>query len=302
MFDYSHNSENRYGDSVFASYEDLRKAGYFRQGGIPVGYYQDKVLNIHGDGPLCLVSGSGSGKLTSVLGRIVCAYPERQFILCLKGELSKISVDSQWRHNKHHWFINPFRLHGLPSHTVNFISFLRADSPTLTSDCKLVAEFLIVNQVGSGETFFPDRAREWIAKLLEWQVLKQGETDLIRFNSLINAIDGNLDIWSATIAEGENHQREDIKRTFNEMKYKQINAPKEFGGVMGVIYNALDFLSDHNIARTVGGGDFTLDVLCDPSQKANISLIVPAENIDSLGGFMRLAIGITALHKSRNPA
>ena len=222
----NHSNRNalaRYGSSRFASFDEVRQ--YFKQGGIPLGYYDQKPLFFNTDAPLCLIAGSGAGKLTSVLARIVCSYPEPQFTLDLKGELTAVSLDIQARYGKHHYCINPYKKHGLPVHRVNPLAILTATSITLTADCKLVAEFIVGSD--NGDNFFTSRAREWIAKLLEFLVLRDGKTDLIKFNSLINSIDGDIDIWSRTIAEGERFDREDIKRTFSEMKHKQLNAPKE---------------------------------------------------------------------------
>lgn len=288
----------RYGSSRFATVSEIRP--YYKKGGLPLGYYDNRELFFKTDAPCLLVAGSGSGKGTSILTRMTCQYSGRKVILDPKGEITSQCLDAQYRYNIHHYVLNPYQKHGLPVHRTNPLSFLKSDSATLKSDCDLVAEFLIASS-GGGNDFFSERGRQWLSCLLEFLVRRDGNINFISLNQLTNAIEGDAKIWGEALAYAEISPYEHIKSIMAEMKNKQLNSEKEFGAVAGEIYKALNFMNDSNIRDCVSGHDFDLSVICDETQKANISLIIPAENMGALSGFMRVIIGVLALQKSRKP-
>ena len=288
----------RYGSSRFAS--DLEIRPYMKKSGIPLGYHNNRELFFNTDAPILMVSGSGSHKGTSVLTRLACIFQERKIILDPKGELTTQSIDTQYRHNIRHYVLNPYHKHDLPVHRTNPLSFLKAYSTTLKSDCDLIAEFLITSN-GGENSFFSERGQQWLSCLMEFVVRRDGNINFISLNQLTNAIEGNPNIWGEAIAMAELSPHEHIKSIIAEMYNKQQNSEREFGAVAGEIYKSLNFMNDSNIRECVSGHDFDLSVICDTYQKANISLVIPAENMGALSGFMRVIIGVLALQKSRNP-
>ncbi len=302
----------RFGSAAWAVSEEIRRAGLFNQDGPFLGFDGDSPLRLDGDGPLITFGGAGSGKLRDVLAYNLCGYrsggrwyaPPRMLVNDPRGELAAISIHHQVRFGKKAYCINPWGLHGLPQHSVNPWALLDPDSATFQADVKLLLGDLIVLPTGN-DKYFAARGREWCEALLLSDVLTRAAAgdktafSLPRLYEIINAIE-DPSAWEDIAEAMLNTPDAFVRRIAAEMDAKRSGAPKEYGAIMGSIFESIAFLSDPQVRRTLENPDFSLDVLCN--EDCNVYLIIPAEYLSMLAPMQRAIFGAAMLHKNRRPS
>lgn len=270
-------------------------------------------LHLAGDAPLITFGGAGSGKLTKVLAYNLCGYrdskgqwhaPGSMLVNDPRGELAAISIGNQIRFGKAAYCINPFGLHGLPQYRVNPWNVIRKDSHTFHADVKLLIGDLIPLP-RDGERYFSARGREWSEALTKNYVYERPASNtrdaisMPDFYDLINAIEDPA-MWEIIAEQMLNAPDADLRRVAAEMDTKRAKAPKEYGAIMGSIFESIGFLSDPAIRDTLSGSDFSLDVLC--RQNCNVYIMIPAELLGLLAPMQRAIFGSAMLFKNRNPS
>lgn len=300
-------SHYRFGSAAFAAEPDVLRAGLLRPSGPLLGYTQGAALRVDSDAPLVTIGGAGSGKLRDVLAYNVCGSrlpngtwlaPLRILVNDPRGELAAISIQNQVRYRRPAFCINPYALHGLPCHRVNPWDVLRANSPTFHADAKLVVADLIALSGSANGQYFELRAREWTEALVKHLVATRGSITLPDLYEVINVIE-DPDAWEELGLAMFDSPFGDVRRVALEMNSKRIGAPKEYGANMGEIFKSMSFLSDPAIRETLGGSDFSLEVLCQ--QDSIVYNMVPAEYAAQLAPMQRAIIGAAMLYKQRHP-
>jgi type IV secretion system protein VirD4 len=304
--------EFRFGSARWASVDELDGAGLIGQPGLFLGFMDGFPLRLAGDAPLIMFGGAGSGKLRDVLAYNLCGFrvgngwniPRRMLVNDPRGELAAISIGNQIRFGKTAYCINPFGLHGLPKHRVNPWNILRKDSGTFHADVKLLLADLI-SLPSSGEKYFNARGRDWSEALVRTYIAckpasaTRDAISLPEFFDLINAIEDPL-YWESFAEQMLSQPESDIRRVAAEMDSKRNDAPKEYGAIMGSIFESIGFLSDPTVRECLSGSDFSLDVLC--RENCNVYLMIPAEYLALLAPMQRAIFGATILYKNRNPS
>lgn len=305
--------EFRLGSARWALPHEVAKAGLHGQSGPFLGFLGDNPLRLAGDAPLITFGGAGSGKLRDVLAYNLCGVsdskgvwhaPRRMIINDPRGELAAVSIGNQVRMGKAAYCVNPFGLHGLPRHRVNAWDILRPGSPTLHADVKLLVADLIPLPA-HGDSYFGRRARELAEALVKSHVMGMAASQsrdaisLAAFYDLVNmmAIPSG---WDARMQGMASMPEGDIRRVAEEMDSKRKEAPKEYSGIIGSLYEAAESLSIPAVRETLGGSDFSLEVLC--LQDCNIYLVIPAEYLGLLAPVQRAIFGTVILYKNRTPA
>ena len=74
------NEQYRFGSAGWADERLIRSAGLLAGRGLPVGFMGRKSLHLEGDAPLITFGGAGTGKLTTVIGHILCTVQDRSMI------------------------------------------------------------------------------------------------------------------------------------------------------------------------------------------------------------------------------
>ena len=305
--------EFHFGSARWSRPAEVAGAGLHKGASPFLGFFGDQPLGINGDAPLITFGGAGSGKLRDVLAYNLCGVqgrggewraPRRMLINDPRGELAAISIGNQVRLGKAAYCFNPFGLHGLPQHRVNPWSILRADSPTLPVDTKLLIADLITLPA-HGETYFGMRARDlsevltktWVAGTLPSR--SRDAISLAGFYELVNMM-AEPSGWDALMQRMRAMPDGDIRRVAEEMDDKRRNAPKEYGAIVGSLYEAIQPLSDPAVRDALSGSDFSLEVLCQ--QDCNVYLVIPAEYLSLLAPVQRAIFGTTILYKNRHPS
>jgi type IV secretion system protein VirD4 len=296
-----------YGSAKWADDAEITAAGLHRAGGL---YFGETVVGnpllIGGDMPLITFAGSGSGKGRDVILHNILAHKGHFFVTDPKGELAAVSLHSLHLQGKHGFCINPFNLHPsapwfLPSHRVNPLDILKPDSASLAADCKLIMEMMIPKAQG-GDSYWTDKPREWGQVVLLWMVRRYGSVTLPEFYKLFSSVYADLTAWKAICGEMRTFPNPDVQRVVGEMVTKRKEAPKEFSGILGALFNGLSFIGDEALNRCLDTPDFSLSVVTSDFQPVNVYLIFPSEFMGMYAPFLRLIIGVSMLYKSRAPA
>lgn len=296
--------DSLYGEATWASPSAIKAAGLHKPGGLYFGETETGLpLHLSGDKPLITFGGSGSGKGRDVILHNLMTYPGHLFVNDPKGELAAVALHGHVRQDKHAYCINPFGLHigqpwFLPRHKVNPLDVLRPGSPSLAADCKLIMEMMIPKDKG-GDSYWSDKPREWGQVVLLWMVRRYGSVTLPEFYDLFSAVYADLNRWNDICAEMKSFPHPDVQRVIGEIISKREEAPKEFSGILGTLFNGLSFIGDEALRPCLDGGDFSLSVVTSDCQPVNVYLIFPAEYMRMYAPFLRLMIGVATIHKQR---
>lgn len=300
--------ETLYGSAQWADDAAIAAAGLHRAGGL---YFGETVngnpLFLGGDMPLITFAGSGSGKGRDVILHNILAHDGHFFVTDPKGELAAVSLHCLHSQGKQGFCINPFNMHVgapwfLPSHRVNPLDVLHPLSESLAADCKLLMEMMIPKVKTGGDNYFPDKAREWGRVILLWMVRDKGRVTLPEFYKLISTVYSDLTGWDSICAAMRTFPHPDIQRVVGEMVTKRDEAPKEFSGILGTLFNGLSFVGDEALSACLADADFSLSVVTSDFQPVNVYLIFPSEFMEMYAPFLRLIIGVSMIYKSRAPA
>ncbi|WP_167670766.1 type IV secretory system conjugative DNA transfer family protein [Allopusillimonas ginsengisoli] len=309
----THHEEFRFGSAQWATSREIARAGLHIPHGPFLGFLGQRPLRLANDSPLITFGGAGSGKLRDCLAYNLCGIrdgkgswhaPRRMLVNDPRGELSAISISNQLSLGKAAYCINPFGLHGLPRHRVNPWNILRQDSPTFHADVKLLVSDLITLPA-RGDDYFGRRARELSEALIKTHIAGAGSSktrdaiSLSTFYDLVNmmAIPSG---WDTLVTRMMAMPDGDIHRVAEEMSSKRKEAPKEYGAIVGSLYESIQALSDPAIRDTLSGSDFSLEILCQ--QDCNIYIVIPAEYLGLLAPVQRAIFGTAILYKNRHPA
>lgn len=298
------NRETLYGSARWATPEQLKAAGLLKPPGLHFGFDQEHhPLWLDGDAPLFTAAGSGSGKGTTIIIPAILTCRTPLFILDPKGENAALTLHNQARLGKDAYCINPWGIHHdapwfLPIHGVNPLDVLRADSPSLVADCKLVMEMMIPK--GGGDDYWTLKPRELGFAVLLWQVRREGHIDAQQLYALLSSMFARPALWKQIVDDLLAFPDMEIRRIAGEIEYKRKEAQGEFSGITGKLFEALSFIADPALSRCLKGGDFSLSALTG-KKPATVYLIVPGEFIQLYAPFMRLMIGVAMLYKGYRP-
>ncbi len=302
------NEQFRFGSAALESMPNIARAGLLKTSGPQLGYVDQRIVRIDGDAPLITIGGAGSGKLRDVLAYNLCGVqgskgawlgPPRMLVNDPRGELAAISIHNLVRLGKAGYCINPFGLHGLPKLRVNPWALIDQKAATFHADIKLLIADLIPRSGSANSEYFEMRAREWCEALMKMIIHYTGSVSMPGLYDLVNDAE-NPTTWGQIFPAMSATPFADVKRVAAEMQEKRENAPKERGAIMGEIFKCLNFMSDPAIRETLGGSDFSLDVLC--KEDCNVYIIIPAEYAELTAPMQRAIVGAAMLHKQRAPA
>jgi len=305
----NHYQDNPHGSARYADPLEIRRA--FRQkGGLPIGFYRGRQLTHSGQAGALLIGGAGCGKFTTMLSHIMSAKsrkgePPRYLILDPKGEMAAVMGPGLVHQNAHVYYINPYGLHGLPSHPLSLLSHLKPDSNTLVADARQTSRTLLPESGGGDARFFEQKAQNWVDALLRGLVHTDGSVSPQSLFELVSMIRAAPEAWAemaeAMAARGE----PDLHVTYSEMVKMAENSRKTYDSVLSEIANALAFMTDPKLQNSFVGdasSDFTLDVLTEDSNRpVYVFVMMPAELIAQNAPIIRQCFSTIRALKQRKP-
>ena len=296
------NEEFRFGSAGWADEAQMRAAGLFEERGLPIGFHHRRKLWLEGDAPLITFGGAGTGKLTTVLGHVLCSVKRRSMIvLDPRGEMAATFAPALALHGIKTYRWNPYGLHGLRAHRCNPLDPIDPAKPTFHADCKLAAQALVsVTSTGDGK-YFERRGGGWVEALIKFDAERYGDASLPRLMAMINLAESGSPEWPDLIEAMTHSAFADVRRTAGEMITKQQDSQREFGSIIGEIYGSLSFLDDPALRASLEEPEFSLAEVCASGQPVVIFIIIPAEYLHQCGPALRLFLTACMLHKSRHP-
>lgn len=301
MHSHTHNSAYNFGSARFASPQEVKRAGLMGREGLYLGHIGNRQIRHVSDGSVVSICGSGSGKTACVLAWTLTQPNDTPMItLSPRGEFGAITQASASKQGIHCNYWNPKRFHGLPSHSINPLAEITLDSQYLHSDAEVAARDLIEEKTGDN-SYFSNRAREWVGAFIKFRVEQDGYVSLPSLYRMINCIESDPVAWYHESKAMSRSRFEDVVKTDSEILIKRENGAREFGAILGSIYEGFAFLHDPELRASLEGGDCKLSDLVGNPKTVRIELMPPAESIPSWSPVLRLMFSRVMTLKSRAP-
>lgn len=296
------NEHYRFGSAGWADEAQMRAAGLFQERGLPIGFWQGSRLWLEGDAPLITFGGAGTGKLTTVIGHILCTVKDRSMIvLDPRGEIAATFMPALAHNGIEAFLWNPYGLHGLPGHRLNPFEPINLRKDTFHADCKLTARALMPVTSRSDGKYFEQRGSGWIDAILKFDAESFGKTNFTNLMHVVNAVESDRKSWDIVLSAMKRSGFPDVRRTAGEMLAKQQDSEREFGGIMGEIYANLAFLDDPVLRRSLDKPEFSLEEFCCSDRPRILFLMIPAEYLQQTAPCVRQIFNACRLFKSRKP-
>lgn len=286
--------DHPFGSARFATPKEVRRA-FRKTGGVPIGFFGGRMLFHSRQAGALLIGGAGSGKFVSILAHLIAdsgrgkGQPPRYAILDPKGELA--AVIGRGLFGTDVYYINPYRLHGLPDHSMALLAHLVPGGSTLVPDSRRVARTLLPESGGGEARFFEQKAQNWLDALLRGLVHLDGGVSLLSLYELVCMIRAAPESWAQTSDMMAARGEPDLAVSYAEMRGMAEDSRKTYDSVMAEISNTLAFMTDPALQRTFTGAaaaDFTLEVLTENSHRpVYVFLIMPDQLIAQNAALIR---------------
>jgi len=295
------------GSSQWATLYDVHRAGLLKSTiltpqGVYCGEFGSQAMHHTAPGPHLQIGGARSGKLVSSLSFQACLSPEKVVFLDPRGEIAKISLDSQSLMRKGGYVINPLGLHDLPRHSVDLTCFMKRGSLSLTSDIKTMVEALIATS-GKDDNFFEMRARAWAEIFLRDDAEEHGSVSLNRVFKRLSLVQIKDSPEWEKLARRMASRGPEFKQIVMEILNLQASESRAFGAICAELNNGFAFMSDPAIRDTMSDNpDLDLEKYVETWRSANIYVVVPVEQLRVWAPFMKMFMTALMIVKGRMPS
>lgn len=298
-----YNEANRFGSAGWATAEDLYHAGLFKAGkGLQIGFMEGQPVYLDSPAPLCLIAGSGSGKLRVILSYIAAFAEGRNEIWNdPRGEIYACFAHNHEQNGDQVFAYNPFGvLPGIiPQHSINPLDILTPDSPTLQADATLIASALI--SVTSGENaFFGRSACGWVSVFLITLTLRDGEVTFKSLMVMINSIQGNPIEFAQTAEWMLECTYDEVRRAAGEILGYLNDGGKTFSSIMGEIYGQCAIFDNIHVQKSLEGSDFSLRDFTHV-EGLHAHMVIADEFLAQMAPMLRVMFQVAMCYKGRAP-
>lgn len=296
----------RFGSARFADAADLRKAGLLgKDKGLYIGSFHKRPLILDGDGHGLLIGGAGSGKGRTILVEMhIRQGAGHRWTNDPRGEIAAIVSHNAIRRGAYAYMWNPCGLHGnlgLAQHSTNPLDVLAADDPRFDADCKFFAEAFIPLSSGTNSRYFEIRARDSVECVMKIHAERFGVvTPPSLYDGMMSILSG-IDHWQNLRAAMFASRFPEVRRCAAELADKQVNAQREFGGILGTVQEHMACYSDRMLRRSLEGSDFSFKQMTKVSPPIEVYSICPVEYAGIWASATRIMSTAIMLHKSRAP-
>lgn len=303
---YPNNEINRFGSAAFANEEDVSRAGMFQRGpnSLFLGFVDGRPIFWNGPGGLLLTAGARSGKYRDLLAYNTCdgIYSGHLVVLDPKAEDEAVSgISALSKRYKYTW--NPHALNGSRQDRCNVVEYVRADSPTLVSDVKVLCEGLISLSGSPQAVYFEKRARELMEAIILTLTRLDGVLTVPRLYRVINLIPGNTDEWREFAFEMHESGFEIAERVEEEIAASRGKESGGMTGILGELFKAVACYSEPRLMASVSPPyTFSLADLAAHDKRCVLHIMPPAEFINAWSPAIKMIFVGLRIFKSRNPS
>lgn len=288
-------TDNAYGSTRLACEDDIAS---LQVGHGPAAVLGNSVIRFPDQEPTIITGGAGSAKF-SQLGSYQLVHPSTQsfFVLDMGAQFMSVTWHDNLAHGREAYAINPFGIGAYPSinHSLNLWGILKNDAH-LFDNAKRIADMAMREEGSKGDNaWVRQSAVRWISRMLIAYVLIDERVTPFDLWQMINGFDSDdevIKIWGRHV-EGLPYE---VHATFLEIYSKKLDAPKEYGAIMGLIKDSLDWLSSPLVADSVSGDKDFLSYLPRPDKKLGVYYTLPGGSGDANQSLTRMVVGIAQLH------
>lgn len=297
------NASQRFGSTRFAWESELDMGGLFNQEdhSIFLGYFAGRPVFHNSNAGAIIVAGARSGKFRDVLCRSLLSGTCLNSIVMLdpKGEGAYVSQD-QTADGKYCAYWNPTGLHGLPQDSIDFLSHLTLDSPTLISDLKVFWENLLAKGKSADTDYFIPRGRQYGEAICLAICEMQGALTFPALFEAINLIPGGGDQWLDFAFQMSKSRFSHVRTVEEEIAAARHETGNGFRGIVGELLKAVACLSDDTLMAAVSP-PFTMSLqdIIDGDQAWQVYLMPPVELIQPWSMVLKSAFVSLMVLKSR---
>ncbi|MCV6576794.1 MAG: type IV secretory system conjugative DNA transfer family protein [Cohaesibacter sp.] len=287
-----------FGDSEWASNEELEEAGLFEPKGIRLGYRdvngEDRVIYYNGDRHLGTTAPNRSGKGTTAIISNLLSSTCSIVVIDPKGENSLVTAEhrravmGQEVHT-----IDPWMTTDMKPSCYNPLDALDTADIDMADDAMLLADAMIV--ASQKEPFFTDEAKAVLHGLIGYVVSdpdEAGRRHLGRVRDLC-LLDGDaLTALFKKMLESPHHFVRSAGARCLQKEEKLLS------NVMATLQSQTHFLDSPRVRDSLIKSDFSFADL--KTKSMTIYLVIPSDKLDSHGRALRLFIQQALMINARN--
>lgn len=300
-------SDGHKGTSRWSTETEIEMAGYFKRQPYSFfcGFIGSRPIFANRQGGILLVAGARSGKLRDVLSYTICAWIHKGSLILVdpKGEMASIAQD-QTRFMKRVFYWNVFKMHGLPSHSIHFTSYLKKGSRYLITDIKTLCRNLLPDSGAGKDMYFSRRGREVLEAIITTLVERDGTLHLPVLYAVIQSIEAFGEDWLgfAWLMNQSGYPLAASIEAEIAASHKDSSGGSGFKGILGEVKKSVDWMSDPVLMETVSPPyDATLDDMVNTNEPFHLAMIPPSEALENFTDAMKLINTGFTITKSRNP-
>ena len=294
------------GSARFATNDDLKKAGFFKSGGIHIGFSPDsrRKLFFNTAGHLLLVAGARTGKLISVLVGAVLSLPKKYSLAIFdpKAEITCICTHFLKSSGRKVFILNPFeiwldRMLGLVQATFNPMSSLDPTSLSFHADCDKLADAICYEEGTLSDSHWLVSARLLISGIIA-ALAKYGaaaDKNLVAVRNIITGSAGRsvFDFARECMALPDIYIRQKLARFAVRASPGVPGAEesRELNSIVSTADSQTGFICNEAIARNLKGGANEVSFRALKREPGTvISVCLPLDKLDVSHKYFRVLL------------
>lgn len=289
-----------HGSARWATYADLEAGGWINsKRGMTLGYlraadaapYHERVT-YDGDQHLITIANNRSGKGTTAIIPALLDY--RGAVLCIdpKGENAYVTGEARERLHKQSvqyvdpWNITAAKLGKAPA-CFNPMDILRPDSPTLSDDCELIADALVIPS--GGDDHWSIEAKALLVGFLGHVAtsnIEHGQRHLPRVRDILSLPPAAMMEITDDMA---NSRHDFVRKAAGRLAQK---TDREFASVLSTANANTHFLDSPAMRANMEKSSFRFERLKDPAAPLTVFLILPADRLRTHARWLRVMVAM----------
>ena len=254
----------------------------------------DELIHFAQDGHLLTFAPTGAGKGVSAIVPNLLTYPGSVVIIDPKGENAAITARRRREMGQTVHILDPFGKLGNSTAAFNPLDWIDPDGDEASEDAALLAEALVPPEGKSADPFWSNEARSMMAGLLLFIAghLPPEQRNLGRLRDLLSQSPAD---WKNMLVAMSKSNNPLIVAAGNRIAQK---AEKEAASVMSTAQSHTHFLDSRKIRAVTD--KTTVDLLNIKQKPMTVYLVLPAEQLQNHGRWLRLMITMLLRAVSRN--